>query len=89
MSNSSANGNNFEELDLSVNGTLENIIFAEILKPHDIKNTSETHKYRLQLYKSDGDSSDDRLLIIKNFSISVSVDGGSSNPDVTIPDIGG
>ena len=88
LSNSSANGNTFDKLNLSVNGTLENIIFANILEPHDIKNTSETHKYRLQLYKSDGSSNDDSLLIIKNFSISVSVDDGSSNPDVTIPDIG-
>ncbi len=85
LSNSSANGNTFNSLVLSENGTLGSIIFANILKPHI---TQETHDYRLQLYKSGGQSSDNSLLIIKNFSISVSVDGGSSNPEGTVVDLG-
>lgn len=84
LSNSSASGNTFNSLVLSENGTLGSIIFAETSQPH---NTTEPHDYRLQLYKSGGNNSDNDLLIIKNFSISVAVEGGSNSPDVTAVDV--
>ncbi len=88
LSNSSSesgeNTSNFNSLHLSGDGTLGNIIFDKISQPHKINGA---HKYCLQMYKSYGDSSDDSLLIIKGFSISVSVEGGSGSPDVTIVDI--
>ncbi len=86
LSNSSTSNNNsnFNNLITEEDGSLGSIIFDKITDVHPVTD----HKYRLQLFKSMGDDNDGSLLIIKDFSISVAVQGGSSSPDGSIEDIG-